>query len=251
MRFRLTGRSHGMVAGYKRRTSETLAGIAAAASVCAGTGLMLSGRWPGNQSQATIAEQRSGSALSELELLRAQALSHPRDWRWSLLLARAQHRQGDRNGAVRTLRPLQRLHPDQPEVIALWSLLALEAEQSTELIKSLNEQSGNTPSDRRLGLGLLLADLERLSGELKAASDRYLSLIKDNPQKPEPLLALAMLKKDQGEGTEAITLLRKAMGLRENTAGSARDLQTLELRWALEAARNRPASSGLKAEPTP
>ena len=251
MRFRLPGRSHGMVASYKRRTTETLAGIAAAASVCAITGWILSGGWPVNQSQASIAEQRSGSALSELELLRVQALTHPRDWRWSLLLARAQHQQGDRNGAVRTLRPLQRLHPHQPEVMALWSLLALEAEQGAELIKSLNEQSGNTPSDRKLSLGLLLADLERLSGEQKAASDRYLSLIKANPQKPEPLLALALLKKDQGEGTKAIALLRKAIELRDNMTGSAEDLQTLELRWALEAARNRPASSGLKAAPTP
>ena len=80
---------------------------------------------------------------------------------------------------------------------------------------------------------------------------RYLSLIKANPQKPEPLLALALLKKDQGEGTKAIALLRKAIELRDNMTGSAEDLQTLELRWALEAARNRPASSGLKAEPTP
>ena len=86
MRFRLTGPSHGMVASYKLRTTETLAGITAA-SVCAITGWILSGGWPVNQSQVSIAEQRSDSALSELELLRVQALTHPRDWRWSLLLA--------------------------------------------------------------------------------------------------------------------------------------------------------------------
>ena len=135
--------------------------------------------------------------------------------------------------------------------MALWRLLALEADQSTELIKSLNERLGTTPSDQRLGLGLLLADLQRLSGELKAASDRYRKLIEDNPQKPQPLLALALLKKDQGEGSEAITLLRKAMGLTRQPTGPTNDLQTLELRWALEAARNRPASSGIKAVQAP
>jgi len=228
-----------------------MAGIAAAAAVSATTAWLLSGRWPGTQSRQFNTEPAAGGTLSGLDLLRSQVQKHPRDWRWSLLLAHAQHQQGDRNGAVRTLRPLQRLHPNRQEVMALWSLLALEADQSTELIKSLNERLGTTPSDQRLGLGLLLADLQRLSGELKAASDRYRKLIEDNPQKPQPLLALALLKKDQGEGSEAITLLRKAMGLTRQPTGPTNDLQTLELRWALEAARNRPASSGIKALQAP
>ena len=132
-------------------------------------------------------------------------------------------------------------------MVTLWALFAQETDDGAESIKHLSKRFASLPSTRRLKLGLLLADLERLSGESKAASDRYRNLIKDNPQRPEPLLAFALLKRDQGQGDDAMTLLRKAMTLSKNLAPTSTDLQTLELRWALEAARNRPARAGIKA----
>ena len=240
-----------MVTVFRRSTTEILAGIGAASAVFAFAAWTLSSNWSGNQSRAISTEQAPGSTVSGLELLRTQVRSHPKDWRWSLLLARAQHLQGDQDGALRTLRPLQRLHPNQPEVLALGGLLALESDRGVELIKSLSERFGVTASDERLRLGLLLADLQRLSGKPEEASDLYRTLIEDNPGKPEPLLALALLRKDQGDGAEAIALLRKALAMTKNLTDIGTDLQTLELRWALEASRNGPASSGLKAVQTP
>ena len=240
-----------MVAGFRRQSTETLARVGAVAGVCAVAGWMVTQLWTQQNSLATLQNHTSGEGVSGLELLRAQALDHPRDWRWSLLLARAQHDEGDRESALRTLRPLHRLHPDRPEVMALWALLALETNQVAELIKSLNERVNALPAERRLSLGLLLADLQRMSGDAQAAADRYVSLIKDSPQQPEPLLALALLKRDQGQGAEAIDLLRKAMTLDKRLLSPAIDLQTLELRWALEAARNSPIRSGLRAVTTP
>ena len=208
---------------------------------------MVTNLWPQTQSPATIQKQSSEIAVSVLEILKSQVLKHPSDWRWALLLARAEHEEGDREAAVRTLRPLQRLHPDRLEVVTLWALFAQETDDGAESIKHLSKRFASLPRTRRLKLGLLLADLERLSGESKAASDRYRNLIKDNPQRPEPLLAFALLKRDQGQGDDAMTLLRKAMTLSKNLAPTSTDLQTLELRWALEAARNRPARAGIKA----
>lgn len=208
---------------------------------------MVTNLWPQTQSPATIKKDSSEIAVSVLEILKSQVLKHPSDWRWALLLARAEHEEGDREAAVRTLRPLQRLHPDRLEVVTLWALFAQETDDGAESIKHLSKRFASLPSTRRLKLGLLLADLERLSGESKAASDRYRNLIKDNPQRPEPLLAFALLKRDQGQGDDAMTLLRKAMTLSKNLAPTSTDLQTLELRWALEAARNRPARAGIKA----
>ena len=208
---------------------------------------MVTNLWPQTQSPATIQKQSSEIAVSVLEILKSQVLKHPSDWRWALLLARAEHEEGDREAAVRTLRPLQRLHPDRLEVVTLWALFAQETDDGAESIKHLSKRFASLPSTHRLKLGLLLADLERLSGESKAASDRYRNLIKDNPQRPEPLLAFALLKRDQGQGDDAMTLLRKAMTLSKNLAPTSTDLQTLELRWALEAARNRPARAGIKA----
>ena len=207
--------------------------------------------WPETLSATTIQRQSSDDDVSGLEILRTQVQDHPRDWRWALLLARAHYENGDREAAVRTLRPLQRLHPDRLEVMTLWALLAQETDQVTEPMKQLNKRFDSLPAERRLKLGLLLADLERLSGESKAAANRYRNLINDNPKRPEPLLAFALLKRDQGRGDDAIALLRKAMPLSKNLASTGMDLETLELRWALEAARNQPASPGPKAVTTP
>ena len=212
---------------------------------------MVTKLWPQTHSATTFQRQSPDNEASGLEILKIQVQNHPSDWRWALLLARAHYENGDREAAVRTLRPVQRLHPDRVEVMTLWALIAKETDQVAEPIKQLNERFDALPAERRLKLGLLLADLERLSGETKAASDRYRNLINDNPKRPEPLLAFALLKRDQGRGDDAIALLRKAMPLSKNLASTGTDLKTLELRWALEAARNRPASPGTKAVTTP
>ena len=237
--------------GYSRQTTETLAKLGAVACICLIAGWMVTQIWPETPSATTLQSQSSDSDVSGLEILKIQVQDHPSDWRWALLLARTHYENGNREAAVRTLRPLQRLHPDRLEVMTLWALLAQETDQVTEPMKQLNKRFDSLPAERRLKLGLLLADLERLSGESKAAANRYRTLINDNPKRPEPLLAFALLKRDQGRGDDAIALLRKAMPLSKNLASTGMDLETLELRWALEAARNRPASPGPKAVKTP
>ena len=217
---------------------------------------MVTKLWPETHSATAIQRQStdndvSGKDVSGLEILKIQVQNHPSDWRWALLLARAHYENGDLEATIRTLRPLQRLHPDRLEVMTLWALLAQETDQVTEPMKQLNKRFDSLPAERRLKLGLLLADLERLSGESKAAANRYRNLINDNPKRPEPLLALALLQRDQGRGDDAIALLSKAMPLSKNLASMSPDLKALELRWALEAARNRPASAAPKAVTTP
>ncbi len=169
--------------------------------------------WPETPSATTLQSQPSDSDVSGLEILKIQVHDYPSDWRLALLLARTHYENGNREAAVRTLRPLQRLHPDRLQAMTLWALLAQETDQVTEPMKQLNKRFDSLPAERRLKLGLLLADLERLSGESKAAADRYRNLINDNPKRPEPLLAFALLKRDQGRGDDAIALLRKAMPL--------------------------------------
>ncbi|WP_186538215.1 lipopolysaccharide assembly protein LapB [Synechococcus sp. BIOS-E4-1] len=225
--------------------------MGAVAGLCVVAGWTVTHLWTETHSPTTIQKHSSAAEVSGLEILKTQVQSHPSDWRWSLLLARAQYEDGDREAALRTLRPLQRLHPDRLEVMTLWAFLSQETDQGAEPIKRLSARFESLPAERRLKLGMLLADLQRLSGDTKKASDRYRNLIDDNPQRPEPLLAFALLKRDQGQGDAAIALLRKARTLNKNLAPTGTDLQTLELRWALEAARNRPAKPGLKAVKTP
>ena len=207
--------------------------------------------WPEMHLTTKIQSQSSDNEITGLEILKTHVQKHPSDWRWALLLTHAQYVNGDYEAAVRTLKPLQRLHPDRLEVITLWALVAQETNQGAELIKQVDRSFSSLPKEGRLKLGLLLADLERLSGASKAAANRYRNLINDNPKRPEPLLAFALLKRDQGKGDDAIALLRKALPLSNNLASTGSDLGTLELHWALEAARNRPASTGPKAVTTP
>ena len=190
-------------------------------------------------------QDRTAPASASLELISAQVAAHPRDWRWAVLLARTQLSQGDQEAAALTLKRLRALHPNHPDVIALSSLLALKKGQlkpEVDQVKKLFKQS--TPK-QRLKLGLVLADLQRQAGELTAARSSYELLIKENPDRAEPLLALALLKRDQGEGDRALTLLRQAERLEGGGDLDQRTLESTKLSWALEAARNQSSARRL------
>ena len=240
-----------MVAGYSRTSPKALVLIGGVACLCAAGAWVVTGPWAQNQTPSSSAEPPRRDGATGMELLRARVAAHPRDWRWSLQLARAQWLAGDAEEAEHTMKPLQRLHPDRPEVLAMTSLLALDDQQGAGMISELEERFKSMPAGQRLSIGLLLADLQRQAGEIEAATERYQTLIKESPQRPEPLLALALLKRDDGQGPEAIELLRLAMNKRRTLTPSSAELQTLELRWALEAARNHQIQTGVKADPAP
>ena len=129
------------MAGYWRQTTETLARLGAVAGLCVVTAWMVTNFWLRTDPQATIRKDASHSEPSTLEILKTQVQNHPGDWRWSLLLARAQHDDGDREAAFRTLRSLQRLHPNRLEVITLFALLALDE----KLRRTVSELSPSQP----------------------------------------------------------------------------------------------------------
>ena len=240
-----------MVAGYSRKFPKALVLIGGVAGLCAAGAWVVTGLWAQNQSPVSSAEPPRRDGATGMELLRARVAAHPRDWRWSLQLARAQWLAGDAEEAEHIMKPLQRLHPDRPEVLAMTSLLALNDQQGAGMIKELEKRFKSMPAGQRLNIGLLLADLQRQAGKTEAATERYQDLIKESPQRPEPLLALALLKRDEGQGNEAIELLRLAMNKSRTRTSSSGKLQTLELRWALEAARNHQIQTGVKADPAP
>ena len=182
-------------------------------------------------------ENKTTSAPSSLALIQEQVASNPRDWRWSLLLARAQLGQGDRKATAITLKRLAKLHPNNLQVIALSVLLSLESGRSQAAVDQINQQFKQSSSTQRLPLGLLLADLHRLNGDLPASRSIYEQLIKDNPNRIEPLMALALLKRDQGQGDQAVALLIKSVRLGGDERLNQNELSSTRMRWSLEAAR--------------
>lgn len=181
-------------------------------------------------------------ASASLELISNQVAAHPRDWRWSVLLARTQLSQGDQMAAARTVQRLQTLHPNHPDVIAMSSLLALKTEQLPAAVAQVNQVFQQATPKQRLNLGLLLADLQRQSGDPSAARSTYALLIKENADRAEPVLALALLARDQGEGDRALNLLEQAERLQGESGLDQRTLASTRLAWALEAARQRSSS---------
>lgn len=183
-------------------------------------------------------EPQATSSPSSLALVQEQVALNPRDWRWSVLLARAQLSQGDRQAAAITLKRLQTLHPNRLEVISLNSLLSLETGSVQPALDQVSQLFQQSAPKQRLELGLLLADLHRQDGNVKAAASTYERLIKDDPSRVEPLLALALLNRDQGNGNQALALLSQAERLGDDERLQPNNLSSIRLNWALEAARN-------------
>jgi len=184
-------------------------------------------------------EPQATSSPSSLALVQEQVALNPRNWRWSVLLARAQLSQGDRQAAAITLKRLQTLHPNRLEVISLKSLLSLETGSVQPALDQVSQLFQQSAPKQRLELGLLLADLHRQDGNVKAATSTYERLIKDDPSRVEPLLALALLNRDQGNGNQALALLSQAERLGDDERLQPNNLSSIRLNWALEAARNK------------
>jgi len=197
-------------------------------------------------------------ALGRLE--EAQQVLHPllekepRSLGLALLMADLRRLNGDRNGARTDLDQLLRLHPDHPDVLKLRVLVEIQDGRTTQALQLLTERFENRGPGTRGDLGLLLADLQRQSGEVNTAADLYLQLAEESPRDVKPLLALAMLRQEQGNAEELSDLLEQARQ-RHGSQGDGDELfDTLASSWGLTALRiraGRPASSRQAAAAAP
>ena len=146
-----------------------------------------------------IQQGQSQEASLVLERLADQ---QPQNWQLRLLLAELRRNNNDRPGAEREVRQILNLKPDQIEALQLLTLLQLEQGRGTEAeaqLKTLLEaKSKPRPQPQKLGIGLLLGDLRQRQGKTADALALYGQLAKDFPRNPKPLLAIALLKQDQG-----------------------------------------------------
>ena len=155
-----------------------------------------------------------------------------------LLMADLLRLTGDGAGAARELDQLLRLHPNNPEVLQLQVLVDLQQGRADAAVKRLSDQFSARAKGQRLELGLLLADLQRQGGQSETAAALYVQLAGEAPKDARPLLALAMLRQDQGRGQEVQTLLQEARQ-RRGRQGSDPLIDELASSWGLRAARLR------------
>lgn len=165
--------------------------------------------------QVLLALGRQPQATQLLEQLADQ---QPERWQLRLLLAELRRQGNDRSGAERELRQLLHLQPDRIEALQLLALLQLEqgrGSQAQAQIKALIEQNSKpVPKASVVPLGLLLADLQQRQGQKAEAAALYTKLASEFPQDPRPLLALALLRQEQGDSKGAQEAMAQARSRR-------------------------------------
>lgn len=260
-----------------RRLTAAVAALAAAVALAAGWWLgqrqVPGGGGAGDRrlaldGQAALLEQRlrAGQATAAerqrlLELLvalgrRQQAIGvlepladrEPERWSLRLLLAELRRRQGDAAGAERDLRQILNRQPQTLDALQLWSLLLLERGRGLEAetrVRQQLDQALAQQESRSAGvpLGLLLAELQQRRGTPAAAATTLLALAQGFPEDRRPLLALALLRREQGDRPGGLAALKLAR--QRGAAVEAADplLDGLAARWALEPLREPPASA--------
>jgi len=192
----------------------------------------------GQQRQATV-------------LLEQMADQQPERWQLRLLLAELRRNGNDRAGAERELRQLLNLRPDRIEALQLMTLLQLEqgrgSQAQTQLKALLEKAMKPTPQPQAIGIGLLLGDLLQRQGQRAEAAALYGRLATDFAKDPRPLLALALLRQEQGDGKGAQEALNLARNRQPDQANLR--LDQVASTWGLSSLR-KAASPALKG-PSP
>ena len=212
-----------------------LIGWIAAASMAPQTRARASHLAEGQQVEALLQQLQGADQLSEAErmlllkrlvaqerLLEAEVVLQP--WlsggftprELSLFKAELQRRNGQPEAARRRLKQLIRLHPNDPQVVQLLVLLDQQQGRQNEATAELTARFKGLEPGQRLEIGLLLADLLRQGGSPLTASSLYRQLAEEDPTNAKPLLALALLRQEQGHGEESQELLKQARQRRDS-----------------------------------
>ena len=172
------------------------------------------------QNQEVLSEAERGLLLERLvtleRLQEAEVVlqpwlsgrSTPREL--TMFKADLQRRNGQPEAARRSLQHLLRLHPNDLQVLQLLVLLDQEQGRQRQVTAELTARFKGLEPGQRLEIGLLLADLLRQSGSDQTASRLYGQLATENKTDARPLLALALLRQEQGNSEAVQTLLKQA-----------------------------------------
>lgn len=192
-----------------------------------------------------------GQDREAIALLRAMADQQPQRWQLRLLLAELQRKRNDRSGAQRDLERLLSLQPDRIEALQLMALVQLEqgrgAAAQTQLKALLESRLKPTSRPEAVPIGLLLGDLQQRQGQGAEAAALYGRLASEFGKDPRPLLALALLRQEQGNGPAAQEALAQARARMSGESGQR--LDQVASSWGVNSLRNRALRAPSPAAP--
>ena len=188
-----------------------------------------------------------GRLPESIVLVEEQVKAQPKVWRWRLLLTQLHLRNGNNTAADAQIQHLMRLHPHQVDVLQTLSQLRLEQGRAKDALALVQSALASAPADQRIVIGLLLADLQRQSGQSAAALSTYGQLGTQAPKDPRPVMAQALLMKEQGKDKEAEQLLSIARQRQVTTNVDTQAIDSLAASWGLSTSREAKA----QPEPTP
>ena len=186
---------------------------------------------------------RHQEAINMLELLIAR---EPKNWAWGLMLAELKREQGDHDGAREETSHLLSLHPQNMEILQLKTLLDLETGRGKAAVIELKKRFESSTKGHRVPTGLLLADLQRQSGQAAAAAALYRLISNESPTDARPLIALALMQQEQGNSHPAQALLKEARARRRKPGETDPLIDGLASQWGINSIRKKGSSAYLK-----
>ena len=187
-----------------------------------------------------LAQRRFEDALIVLQPWLAE---QPRSLNLALLSADLHRLTGNTDEALKELKQLLRLHPVDAQVLQLLVLVEQTNGNGKQALQDLQKRFSDQPPGSRLELGLLVADLQRQEGQPQAAAKMYEQLAAESPTNSRPQLALALLKRDQGQVQEVQALLQQTRQRLTAAGGNTILIDQLAVNWGLSAARVNPTKT--------
>ena len=187
-----------------------------------------------------LAQGRFEDALIVLQPWLAE---QPRSLNLALLSADLHRLTGNTDGALKELKRLLRLHPVDAQVLQLLVLVEQTNGNGKQALQDLQKRFSDQPPGSRLELGLLVADFQRQEGQPQAATKMYAQLSAESPTNSRPQLALALLKRDQGQVQEVQALLQQTRQRQTAAGGNTILIDQLAVNWGLSAARINPTKT--------
>ena len=178
-----------------------------------------------------------------LIVLQPWLAEQPRSLNLALLSADLHRLTGNTDGALKELKRLLRLHPGDAQVLQLLVLVEQTKGSGKLALQDLQKRFSVQPPGSRLELGLLVADFQRQEGQPQAATKMYAQLSAESPTNSRPQLALALLKRDQGQVQEVQALLQQTRQRQTAAGGNTILIDQLAVNWGLSAARINPTKT--------